>query len=763
MAITFACEKCGKPFEVADELAGKRCRCKQCGHTFLIPMRSSRGSVRPESSLRSDAARPRQARPAPSPVDDDPYGIDDVVAPPKPGVDPEWEEFVLPKRPGFSPSPKLKKANSRGSSRERGSLPSWVPLAGLGVLGISFLFALFSSTAATVFVVGVALIGIGLVVVGSIQCLITPFREDIVCGLLYIFMPFYALYYLSSRWEDMKRGFVKILLGYGCIIGIALISPALSASRGAAMRTTLRDGAGLAREALANPPATAPGQLFGEHERIIRARIAEANESADLFTSIHDLASAQAAEPKLRELTELSRQLHARRAQIPALDTDDDRSLKSKYTLAFQDANRRAIKEGRRVFAIAGVQDVLASVVRDRPKPAGGMAAQPVGGAGLAAHDPNAGIGLPPGVGPEGGQQPPGVGPGTPFGPPQAFGPGAGQVPPGMGPGRPFGPPQAFGPRDGLRPPGMGPGGGFGPRIGQRPPGFGRPGGTMPPPNLAPMTGPSFRVVVQGIPDNAAGDAIFKRLLAILGTLSNGTGGIESRGGGRVRTYQLRPKVDLDAFAAAIDFGHARKVSDDQIDVVFTRRPEVAGADPGAVQPGAPPMAPGAVSQGFGGNGDYPADKLVITPQIGGNPPDRFYDLAPKGSILVGVRVSYVNSFGGSKVGSVQPLYRAGDIVTPGFRHGDQAGEQIEVVAKPGYAVGVIRTHTGLLVDGFELVFMKINGQRLDPRDSYQSPWLGDPNGGSPRDGDGQGLMAIGVCGRAQKEIQELGLIFLKP
>jgi hypothetical protein len=39
------------------------------------------------------------------------------------------------------------------------------------------------------------------------------------------------------------------------------------------------------------------------------------------------------------------------------------------------------------------------------------------------------------------------------------------------------------------------------------------------------------------------------------------------------------------------------------------------------------------------------------------------------------------------------------------------------VVAKPGYAVGALRTRTGLTVDSFEIVFMRIKGERLDPND----------------------------------------------
>ncbi len=37
MSISFECEQCHRRYQVADDLAGKRGRCKQCGNTFKIP------------------------------------------------------------------------------------------------------------------------------------------------------------------------------------------------------------------------------------------------------------------------------------------------------------------------------------------------------------------------------------------------------------------------------------------------------------------------------------------------------------------------------------------------------------------------------------------------------------------------------------------------------------------------------------------------------------------------------------------------------
>ena len=41
MSLEFACEKCGHPFHVEDRFAGKKGRCKHCGHIMPIPTESS--------------------------------------------------------------------------------------------------------------------------------------------------------------------------------------------------------------------------------------------------------------------------------------------------------------------------------------------------------------------------------------------------------------------------------------------------------------------------------------------------------------------------------------------------------------------------------------------------------------------------------------------------------------------------------------------------------------------------------------------------
>jgi hypothetical protein len=137
-------------------------------------------------------------------------------------------------------------------------------------------------------------------------------------------------------------------------------------------------------------------------------------------------------------------------------------------------------------------------------------------------------------------------------------------------------------------------------------------------------------------------------------------------------------------------------------------------------------------------------------------------EIAPAGAVLVGFRVGYFGGFGESKVGSIQPVYRLGDQLLVGKRFGNAQGEQVEIVAKPGYAVGAVRMHAGLIIDGFDAVFMRVENGRLDPQDTEISPWAGDPIGGNPRKVATDGRVAVGVNLIVNdRDIETLGLVVL--
>lgn len=158
--------------------------------------------------------------------------------------------------------------------------------------------------------------------------------------------------------------------------------------------------------------------------------------------------------------------------------------------------------------------------------------------------------------------------------------------------------------------------------------------------------------------------------------------------------------------------------------------------------------------------GTTPTRGWVEQPPAGNwNGGQAFRDIAPAKSYLIGVRVGYNDFMGGNMIGAIQPIYHGARKSVNGGVYGMAKVEGATVVAKPGYAVGTIRTRTGLLLNGVQLVFMRVRGDRLDPTDSYESPWLGDSKGGGAATIGGEGRLVLGLHGRVDKELKKLGLV----
>jgi hypothetical protein len=158
---------------------------------------------------------------------------------------------------------------------------------------------------------------------------------------------------------------------------------------------------------------------------------------------------------------------------------------------------------------------------------------------------------------------------------------------------------------------------------------------------------------------------------------------------------------------------------------------------------------------------EYDAAKAVDRIRPGGFNENPFRDVAPAGGVLVGARVGYVDSFGGPKVGSIRPIYQVGTTYAEGELAGNPAAAlgEARAVAKPGYVVAGINYRAGLLVDAVQLVFGRVKGGKVDLRDSYLSPWLGDPNGGMLMHVSGEGRFIAGILGRSNgREINAIGL-----
>jgi tetratricopeptide (TPR) repeat protein len=112
----------------------------------------------------------------------------------------------------------------------------------------------------------------------------------------------------------------------------------------------------------------------------------------------------------------------------------------------------------------------------------------------------------------------------------------------------------------------------------------------------------------------------------------------------------------------------------------------------------------------------------------------------------------------------LQPIFLSATGASDGPGCGHCSGPSMRIVAKKGYAVaGIVakKTEGEILLHGLKIVFMRIDGSRLDPKDSYESDWLGGQGGQDIRLGS-DGRPIIGIFGRAGQAIDALGLVQLE-
>ena len=163
---------------------------------------------------------------------------------------------------------------------------------------------------------------------------------------------------------------------------------------------------------------------------------------------------------------------------------------------------------------------------------------------------------------------------------------------------------------------------------------------------------------------------------------------------------------------------------------------------------------------------DADGAKGFRTATVGGESGNDFEDRLEGTGYLVGFRYSRTRYADYLLIESVEPLYR-----TPaGLKRGGVYGryrrrpaEATEVVAKSGYAVGALVVPMGIYLDRFKIIFMRVAGDALDPRDTYESDWLGGPGGDREITVGGSGNRIVGIHGRATQIVDALGLIELGP
>ncbi len=190
MPIAVFCRKCDQRYQVKDEFAGKKIRCPDCQNVIEVGTRTNDGiEVLDEDEEEEYGDQPR----------------------------------ALPeRRRRRSREERLTKRSRVRTGSGDGSW-GWV-LGGVGVAGlfgvalIGFLFPW------VMFILAFVLLftGAAAAAVGGIGCIVKAFQEDVACGLMYLFVPFYGIYYIFTRWDDIQPFGFCVLGGAGTEI-VALV------------------------------------------------------------------------------------------------------------------------------------------------------------------------------------------------------------------------------------------------------------------------------------------------------------------------------------------------------------------------------------------------------------------------------------------------------------------------------------------------------------------------------------------------------------
>ena len=138
-----------------------------------------------------------------------------------------------------------------------------------------------------------------------------------------------------------------------------------------------------------------------------------------------------------------------------------------------------------------------------------------------------------------------------------------------------------------------------------------------------------------------------------------------------------------------------------------------------------------------------------------------FRDHAPDGGLLVGFHIGLGKFVNNDIIKAVRPIYRVGNKDSNGEGYGLSPVKVVKVLAKPGYAVAGVSLKTGLGIDGMSVTFMKVVDGKLDPKDAYESEWIGGMGGGGPVKIGGDGTPVVGVLVKSNgQSASGLGLIY---
>jgi hypothetical protein len=204
MKISFACPSCTVGGSVDASAAGRRARCKYCGHHFTIPIP---GEPEPDSGgylLEEPAER---------------------TVSPAAMISTRDSAFVRSRGGEETTASRKRQRNttespSRTPRRQVSRFPWPIRLVQGGIATAITLAAIALLAPSGLLIAGCALLVLGmvLVLVGYGAGAYGAFHEDFLYGFLYMLIPLYTAYYVVTRWDDLWIWFACSTAGVGLVL-----------------------------------------------------------------------------------------------------------------------------------------------------------------------------------------------------------------------------------------------------------------------------------------------------------------------------------------------------------------------------------------------------------------------------------------------------------------------------------------------------------------------------------------------------------------
>ncbi len=147
------------------------------------------------------------------------------------------------------------------------------------------------------------------------------------------------------------------------------------------------------------------------------------------------------------------------------------------------------------------------------------------------------------------------------------------------------------------------------------------------------------------------------------------------------------------------------------------------------------------------------APGTVLSPLVGGNGGGLSTEIRRPYGPPVGVRYAIGQWAGKSIVRDIEFVWSRKDVATP-----DKPGL---LFAREGYVIGGVVADGKDLVNALRIIFIRQQGAALDPKDTYQSDWLGTPWLGQSHQLAGHGEVIVGLVLHKGLNCDGLGLIML--